>query len=328
MLFKSSVRAEEAHPYDGSEVRHFYGRHVDGFLNSPAGIVLGIVLTIFLDILVTEFLEAHYHATELEEGILHVVALSCTLTPLFYYFWYRPLKRQNALYLSSREETRQLAHRVLLAEEEERRKISRDLHDEFGQKLTSLQFLVTDLQTSLANREAISPDCCRPIIEMVTALSTDLRSTLADLRPSVLEDLGIVAALRSFCEEIEGHQPALEVDFQNHGERVRLPPKEEIVLFRVCQEALTNVIKHSGASRAEVRLSCAPTGASLTVRDNGIGLSSEKWMTAKENFMGKYGLVSMRERVAAVGGSIRIGNSAAGGAIIHVEVPGTPGGAI
>ena len=328
MFFQDPAMAEETRACEDAEARRFPGPRVESFLNSPAGVVLGIVLTILLVILVTELIEARYHTTELEEGLLHVTALSGTLLPLFYFFWYRPLKQQNARYLSSREEARELARRLMLAEEEERLKIARDLHDDFGQKLTSLQIQVAGLQASLANGGAVSPDSCQPIVEMVAALSTDLRSTLADLRPCVLEELGIVAALESFCEEIEERQPTIEVDFKNLGAGSRLPPREEIVLFRVCQEALTNVIKHSGASRAEVCLSCTPALASLTVKDNGVGLVHGKGAVAKEKFKGKYGLIGMRERVASVGGSILISNPSGGGTLIHVEVPGPTGGVV
>lgn len=307
-----------------AETRSDHGPGIEMLLGSTGGIVLAIVLTILLVILITELIEDYFHTTELVEGLLHVVVLSGTLTPLFYFFWFRPLKRQMQRSLDSREEARQLAQRLMGAEEEERRKIARDLHDEFGQKLTTLQIQLAALEAGLASGDAIAPERCRPLVEIVTALSIDLRDTLAELRPGALEELGLVAAVEGVCAEIEERHPSLKVRFEDRPAGLRFDPRAEIVLFRVCQEALTNIVKHSGASRAEVGLASVPPWVRLTVEDNGVGINDENEMGSRDKFKGRFGLIGMRERIASVGGSMRISTPPDGGTQIRVEVPLTP----
>jgi signal transduction histidine kinase len=288
---------------------------------SPTGVIVCMILTITLVIAVTELLEAYYHPSEATEGLLHILVLTGVMAPLFYFFWFRPLTRQIAISHACEEEVRTLSHRLMGVGEAERRKLARDLHDEFGQKLTSLQILVDGLQQTLAEGQLPPPDICRSLMGLIADLSSDLSNVLADLRPDALDDLGLAPALESLCSEITQQQPTLLVDLHCSGVQQRLHPDLETALFRACQEALTNVIRHARAHQVEVCLTRSHPRVILTIQDDGIGFKADARETADSRFTGRFGLIGMRERVASVGGSIRIIANPGGGTRIRIEVP-------
>ncbi len=288
---------------------------------SPARALLWMILTITLVIIATELSEYFYHSSEPAEGIVHILFLSSVLSPLFYFFWYRPMTQQIALGQACETEIRSLSHRLIEVREAERCKLARDLHDEFGQKLTSLQVLIDSLEKTLAKGELPPANICHPLKEVVSTLSNDLRTVLADLRPSTLDDLGLAPALESLCSEIADQEPSLTVDFRSAGIQGRLALEAETALFRACQEALTNVVKHAHAQLVEVRLTRCHPHVILTIQDNGIGIKSEGKFPQGSNLLGQFGLIGMRERIASVGGSIRIVGNPEGGTRIRIEVP-------
>ena len=288
-------------------------------------VLLCILLTIILVILVTELLEAYFHASELVEGLTHILVLSGLLAPLFYFFWFKPMNRQVARVRESEQAIRELSHRLMKASELERRNLARDLHDVFGQKITSLQIHIDNLQQALAESQIASPELCRPLASEVNTLGDDLRSVLADLRPATLEDLGLVPALESLCRKTAAEHPELTIDFRSGGIRERLEQSVEIVLYRACQEALTNILKHSGAHRAEVSLFRSHPKIILTVEDNGGGLLERESLNKHKTSPGNFGLVGMRERVISVGGELRLLPKSRG-LSIRIEVPAEPRG--
>jgi len=281
-----------------------------------------MALVVLVVILVTELLEGVFlTGAEWLEGLLHTGALVLSLVPLFYFLWYRPLMQQMAERKHSESEVRHLSHRLLDAGEEERRKLAQDLHDEFGQKLTSLQLYMEGMERLLASGEIPPSTSCRKMLGLIGDLNEDLRRVISDLRPSLLEDLGLVMAIEDYCAEVARQQPRVEVEFHGSGLRGRLSRPVEIVIFRVCQEALTNVVKHARATRVEVRLVCSYPHLILTIHDNGIGIPQRQdgpWQGRKKAC---FGLLGMRERVTAVGGTLRITSPPGGGARIRVEVP-------
>lgn len=288
---------------------------------SPARIIGWMILTILVVIFTTEVLEDLLRiGSQFYEGVLHILVLTGTLLPIFYFFWYTPLTRQMAKCRNSEEEVRNLSHRLLVAGEEERRNVARELHDVIGQKLTSLQIRIDRLQQSLSAGEVVPPGACNAMIGLVSDLTADLRNVLAGLRPGTIEELGIDAALEGYCGEVSGHQPGLRVHYFSTGTRCPMTREAETALFRACQEALTNVVKHAGASRAEVRLTYSYPGAILTIQDNGVGYEDHRQRGAESGFSGRYGLIGMRERIASVGGNVRIA-STPGGTRIRMEVP-------
>lgn len=282
--------------------------------------LLCLLLTIGLVILVTELIEAYFRASEFVEGVTHVLVLSGLLAPLFYYFWYKPLNRQVARAQASEQSVRELSHRLMKASELERRTLASDLHDVLGQKITSLQIHIDRLQQALNETQIALPDLCRPLTREVNSLGDDLRSVLADLRPATLEDLGLIPALESLCRKIAADHPELTVDFRAGGIRDRLEQSLEIVLYRACQEALTNILKHSNACRAEVSLFRSHPKIILTVEDDGGGPPDRERLGEAKNQAGNFGLVGMRERVVSVGGHLWL-IPKPGGLRIRIEVP-------
>jgi signal transduction histidine kinase len=288
----------------------------------PGRILAWMVLTILLVIGATEFVEIYLQMeSDVLEGAMHVLVLSGTLAPVFYFLWYRPLVQQMTERQHSENEVRTLSHRLLAAADEERRKLARDLHDEFGQKLISLQMLMDNLQQAVARGERPSSEACGSLTELTREIGTDLRAVIANLRPGVLEELGLVAAIEGVCSQIMTGQAGLQVSFSCNGIRGRLAPEVETVLFRVCQEALTNVVRHAGAHRVEVQLTCSYPDVILLVQDDGAGLPAAE--PGSSPLTGHFGLIGMRERVASVGGTLRMSSEPGRGTRIRVAIPAT-----
>jgi signal transduction histidine kinase len=196
---------------------------------------------------------------------------------------------------------------------EQRQALARDLHDSVTQTIFSLQLAA---QVALDNWEA-QPTQAREALEMVLHLalgaSAEMRTLLFELRENALESEGLARALERYVDMVH-HRSGLPVDLHVEWARPSPTPYEE-VLYRVAQEALTNVLKHARAAHASVALAADTTRASLYVADDGIGFA-----TAEPAF-DSYGLVVMRERVSGLGGTLRLGNRPEGGAYVAVELP-------
>jgi signal transduction histidine kinase len=197
-----------------------------------------------------------------------------------------------------------VSRRLIAAQEHERTRIARELHDDIGQRLALLAIKLEQLNL---NAPDLSPEVRSRMSELqkhTTDLATDIQSLSHELHSSKLESLGIAAAIRGFCKEF-GEQQKVEIDFKNHDLPSPLPPDISLCLFRVLQEALHNSAKHSGVRRSEVRLWGASGEIHLTVSDGGSGFDSE---AAKEGR--GLGLISMEERLKALNGTFRIASQA------------------
>jgi signal transduction histidine kinase len=225
-------------------------------------------------------------------------------------------RRQSEYELhESREELRQLAGQILGAQETERRRISRELHDDFGQELALLSVELDLLQ----QRPPASGSDARARMEAMSARVKQLSSSIHDLshqlHPMKLEQLGLVAAVRGLCKELSQHQ-GLRIDFTPTRVPLAVTPDVALCLYRIAQEALRNVVKHSGASSAAVTLGWKSDALCLEVCDNGTGFDPAE-MTGS----GGLGLVSMRERIRFVGGELDIDSGIASGTRVEVRVP-------
>ena len=314
-----SLRLRAARPVRGVDSRS--GRA--GWQPLSSGQVIGwMVTTIFVVIVVTEAVGKMQHESALVEGMSHIFALVATLVPLLYYFWYRPLNQQMHERQRSENEVRELSHRLLTVGEEERCKLARDLHDEFGQKLTSLQMRLESLSTAIASddpeRQKFSGHC-RQLASMASDLGDELRLVVADLRPGLLQELGIGSALEVFLDELRGQQPDLKIEFTCSGLRERPSNEVETVLFRVAQEALNNILKHAGARVVSARLAVSFPQIILGIQDDGIGFEPPDGRAPTR--LSGFGLVGMRERVASLGGRIHIASRPGRGTLVRVELP-------
>jgi signal transduction histidine kinase len=210
-------------------------------------------------------------------------------------------------------EVRRLEAEARCAEEEERRRIGRELHDEAGQSMLLLR-----LQLEMMERDA--PQLLRPRLAETRAIAeravAELRRLVAALSPAVLERLGLESALRQLAARFQKTHPAgLRLRISTAAERLPMPNQE--VIYRVAQECLQNIAKHSGATHVNISLHTADKSIRLSVADNGAGFCAE---TARHQPM-SFGLAGMRERAALLGGTLAVRSAPGEGARITLQLP-------
>jgi signal transduction histidine kinase len=209
------------------------------------------------------------------------------------------------------EEARgQLLRRLVTAQEEERRRISRELHDQMGQYLSALMLRLKSMRPLAAGQEQ-ARDSLRKLEELTGTLVDEVHHLAWELRPAALDDLGLHTALQNYAEKWS-ERSGVAVDFHCGGlERERLPPEVETTVYRVVQEALTNVLKHAEARRVSVIVERRRDSVVVIVEDDGRGFDVEEASLAPDSGRG-LGLLGMRERVALVGGALNLDSSDAG----------------
>jgi len=221
----------------------------------------------------------------------------------------------------AQEEIQRLSRKLIEGIEEERRSLASDLHDEFGQALTLLQFDVEFLQNDIPPELTQANRVCKKIIEQIQKLADKIRNTTSRLRPDLLDHLGLIPTLEWYIEEFHSRIKDISIDFQSIGFKRRLSPEVEIVIYRIFQEGLNNITKHSNADKVEIKLTSSHPGVIFILRDNGIGFDQEKnGMPSDETSKG-IGLLSMKERVASLNGDIEIKSVPGKGTAIRVELP-------
>jgi signal transduction histidine kinase len=217
-----------------------------------------------------------------------------------------------------REELRgELLRRVVAAQEAERQRIARELHDATGQALTALGLGLRGVAATIKqDAEQAGPHLRR--LETLTATTLDeLRHLIADLRPSHLDDLGLASTLRWYARELNNRVP-LEVNVEIVGDEYPLDPAIKIALFRITQEALSNVIKHSGVAQASVRLCFGEREVQLAVQDLGCGFDTSGLMLPNRP---TWGLLGMEERAALLNGQCRVHSRPGQGTRVEVVIP-------
>lgn len=212
----------------------------------------------------------------------------------------------------------ELVHKIVTSQEDERQRISRDLHDQLGQRLTALRLKLSSLHDVTGSDEEVSSRVER-LQELADTLDGEVSFLASELRPTALDDFGLEDTLRSYTKEWSSHYET-PVDFHsNVGSNGRLSSPVETHLYRIAQEALNNVIKHARATHVTVLLERTREGTVLVVEDNGAGFDAENAQSQKTD--GGLGLVGMRERASLIGGEIEIETSAGSGTAIYVKVP-------
>ncbi len=213
-------------------------------------------------------------------------------------------------------------NQVVDAQEAERKRIARELHDATGQSLTAIALGLRGIETRLENGDA-PPDGVAGQVREIKTYSTnalgELHQIIADLRPQILDDMGLAAALKWYVQSYQQRR-SLPSELVVEGAPYRLPAEYETVLFRITQEALTNIAKHARATRVVVTLAFSPSEVSLTVEDNGRGFDPEQAMQRNGRNAG-WGLLGMRERASLIGGQVTVDSSPGQGTRIKVAVP-------
>lgn len=223
------------------------------------------------------------------------------------------LNRYRTL-LEQRENLRDMAQRMVTGLEDERMRISRELHDELGQLLTAQLMDIRDLQSDLTIPPETLFGRLETIHNQMYEVTVKVRRLAHDLRPPLLSALGVTQALRTHCAKFSSNSH-IPIDIEIDETLNDLPDVYGIILYRVLQEALTNIAKHAHASRIWVELGVDNDQIRLTVQDNGIGLAGG------HNVSSGIGIVGMKERASLVGGELVIRSGKNGGTILEASLP-------
>lgn len=225
------------------------------------------------------------------------------------------LRQKEAELRDNQTQLRALAARLLTSQEEERSRIGRELHDDLNQKLAFLAVEAEMLEQRLSESPEPIRDRLRSLQRRAVDLSEDVRRMAHQLHPAVLDDLGLEPALRSYCAEFSA-LAGIPVKFSCQSLSDSLLPEVALCLYRVTQEGLRNIAKHSRAPRATVTLAGAAAAIQLSITDSGIGFNP-----GEVKGKGGLGITSMEERVRLVNGSILIESAPEKGTRIKVHVP-------
>jgi signal transduction histidine kinase len=235
------------------------------------------------------------------------------------------LSIENArLYQDAQRRERVLAellYQVVGAQEAERQRIARDLHDATGQSLSAIGLGLRGLENALAEHGQPHSVQLSAIQTFANDAMLELRRIIEDLRPPQLDELGLVPALRWYIRTFQARYPEIALRLEVQGEMVRMLPEYETLLFRIVQEALTNIAKHADARNVEVGLELAAEELTIYISDDGVGFDAEAVM---EGRAAGWGLLGIRERTQLLGGESQIRSQPGRGTDVTVRMPVRP----
>jgi signal transduction histidine kinase len=203
-----------------------------------------------------------------------------------------------------------LSTRMVRQHEEERRRLSRELHDETAQVFSAVKMQLEALRSALPGTASVRLD---RLLSLVDTGIRSIRQVTSDLRPSLLDDLGLLPALRALVNDF-ADRAGLRASLHAPGVIPELSPEADLAVFRALQEALSNIARHAGATFIDVRLDASEMALQMTIRDNGSGFPLAADGTLRET-EGRMGLTGMRERMHGVGGSVAVRNHEGGGEV-------------
>jgi signal transduction histidine kinase len=244
------------------------------------------------------------HPTEVLVAIVVLVLQSALITA---FMWQR-IRRGRA-----EREARTLGGRLITAHEDERRRIARELHDDFTQRLAGLAIEAAKVESGAGREDGRA--AAQTIREGLTEMSEDVHAMSYRLHPSVIEDLGLVEALETECDRVARNE-GIAVGFESTDVPDDVPPESAVCLFRVAQEALRNVSRHAKASDVTVSLQRKGAVLALAVRDNGCGFDVSRGADHVS-----LGLASMRERVRVLDGTLKVESTPGRGTAVFAWVP-------
>ena len=233
------------------------------------------------------------------------------------------IQRQRAeeAFRRSGEELRLLSSQLLTAQETERGRIARELHDGIGQSLSAIKFRVEDALGQLAKGSTESTvSTLDNLIPLIQGTVEEVRRITMDLRPSTLDDLGILSTIAWLCREFQATYSTVEIKREMSAEESEIPNPLKIVLYRVLQEALNNAAKHSGADKITISLTKKDNTIQLAVKDNGCGFDVKEALSVESSARG-FGLGSMKERTELSGGTFVINSAKGSGTFILASWP-------
>jgi two-component system, NarL family, sensor kinase len=228
------------------------------------------------------------------------------------------LQRRNAEVLGQSELLRDLSGRLMITQDQERRRIARDLHDSAGQSLAALSMNLARIEESWKHDPARLAQAISDAQERLRILSQEIRTTSYLLHPPLLDEVGLSSALRWYTEGL-GERSGLDIELSVADNLPRLDPETELAVFRLVQECLTNIHRHSGSKSAQIRLGCEADKICVEVQDQGQGMSQERFAEVRSKGAG-VGIRGMHERARQLHGELVI-ESDAGGTKITATFP-------
>jgi len=211
------------------------------------------------------------------------------------------------------QQKQDLAFKIIEAQEEERKRVAREIHDGPAQSIANLVFRVELAQKMMDKDKEKAKDELKTLKDMVRYSVKDVRKIIYDLRPMSLDDLGLIPTIRRYIEKFE-EQTDLEVELKVMGNYKNIPKTHEITIFRIIQEALNNVHKHAEAGHCDLKIEFTNNNVNVLIVDDGIGFELD------EVGEGKYGLINMRERCELINAKMNI-NSSDTGTRINIRAP-------
>jgi PAS domain S-box-containing protein len=215
----------------------------------------------------------------------------------------------------SHQQLRRLSAHLEGAREEERARMAREIHDELGGMLTGLKMDLAQLRRAAGSLEPRAQEKLEAFSQSIDQSVEAVRRIASELRPAILDDFGLLAAMEWHLGEFQ-RRSGLECVWDSRVDELQLPSDASIAMYRVFQESLTNVARHAGARRVEVSVSTRDGRLVLQVSDNGRGITREELLGTKS-----LGLTGMRERISLLGGQLEIGRAAGQGTLVRVELP-------
>ena len=216
---------------------------------------------------------------------------------------------------ASREQLRELSRYLESVREEERTKMAREIHDELGQTLTALKIDLSWLTRRLPHEQELLLKKTESMYELVDGAIQTVKRISTELRPGVLDDLGLADAIEWQTQEF-GKLTDIKSKFSASPEGIVLDRDRSTAVFRICQEALTNIVRHAKATRVSVSLRRGPDRLSLRISDNGKGIEESQILDPRA-----FGLIGMRERARFWGGEVKISGAPSKGTVVAVSIP-------
>lgn len=215
------------------------------------------------------------------------------------------------------QELEELSFRLISAQEEERKRIAGDLHDGIGQCLSAVKFIVESSLEQLNGKvPATDLNALRALIPLLQESSEEVRNIVMNLRPSILDDLGIRATIGWFCRQFKAVYAYIQVEEKIELAEEDIPDSLKTILFRILQEAMNNVVKHSQADRVVISLKRKGRTIELTIQDNGRGFEADRLREIKASEKG-FGITGMKERAELSGGRFEVDSASGRGTVIR-----------
>ena len=220
------------------------------------------------------------------------------------------LRRRNAEILQQSEQLRDLSGRLMLTQDQERRRIARELHDSAGQNLAALGMTFAQIERTAKDDPTRLSESIKDAQDLIQNLVQEIRTTSYLLHPPMLDEMGLSSALRWYIEGL-AERSSLSIELNTSDDLERLAPEMELAIFRLVQECLTNIHRHSGSKTAVIRIAREPDKIYAEVQDHGSGISGERLAEIQSGGVG-VGISGMRERVRQSHGELTVESNALG----------------